>query len=235
MIDYASVLEIFKCQNENIKLLEKGFSQINRAINIALIKNDSTALSIHTRLLALQYSVWAEAKFSKLIHTPYGFSPDEIQQIRTVQKQNGLEAGWKKCLELALRKVTASKSTGEIANIKQTISRLIVEYIIQPSILRNKIAHGQWKRAINRDFDKESTIYTTKLANLDPVIINKWKSVYGHISNLIEDLIESPNRAFRGNYWTHLTQLEEYLKKTESWTIEKKKQQLRLKQSYKKK
>ncbi|GEM_PF-3711264 len=35
--------------------------------------------------------------------------------------------------------------------VNEKISDLIQEYIIDPSIIRNKIAHGQWSIAFNRE------------------------------------------------------------------------------------
>ncbi len=41
-----------------------------------------TSANVQTKILALVFSAWAEARFSKLIHTPYGFDLNEIRQIK---------------------------------------------------------------------------------------------------------------------------------------------------------
>lgn len=41
-------------------------------------------------------------------------------------------------------KINNRANLGEIANKKQTLNRILDKYIIAPSQMRNKIAHGQW-------------------------------------------------------------------------------------------
>lgn len=228
-MDYGASLTVFKAQTENVRSLNQAIKQIKRAINASLRSSDFTSANVQTKILALTFSAWAEARFSKLIHTPHGFDLSEILQIKTIQKQYGLEQGWEKCLELALRKVSASRRGNEIPNKRQEISRIIKTYIIEPSLLRNKIAHGQWKIALNRNNDAENPEFTAKLRDLDVIAVSIWLQAYEFLARIIEDLIESPNKAFRRNYWLHLTELENFLVKAKSWTLQKKIEDLKLK------
>jgi len=180
-MNYSSALEVFKAQTKNVQVLDQAIKHITRAINHALRVGDKTSAAVHTKILALVFSAWAEARFSKLIHTPYGFTPDEILQIKTAHQKNGLEKGWEKCLELALKKVPASQQSSEIPNKRKKLLEIIKEYIIDLSLLRNKIAHGQWEIALNRDNDAENSLVTDKLDKLDVIAITVWHQAYKYL------------------------------------------------------
>lgn len=230
-MDYSDSLKVFQAQTKNVRALDQAGKQINRAINQALRTGDPTSASVHTKILALTFSAWAEARFSKLIHTPHGFELDEIRQIKDIQREKGLEAGWEKCLDLALKKVSASKKSNELPNKRQQILKIIKAYIIEPSLLRNKIAHGQWVVALNRYNDAENPEFTQRLKTLDAIAVSIWLRAYEYLARIVEDLIESPNRAFRRDYWLHLAELESFLDESAKWSLDDKAKKLRLKPS----
>lgn len=232
-MNYASALEIFNAQAKNVRTLKLAIHHLNRSINYDLRSGDRVSVSVHTKVLALTFSAWAEARFSQLIHTPHGFTLDEIAQIKTAHQQHGLESGWRRCLDLALRKVSGSSKGSEIPNKRQKIWEIIMTYIIEPSLLRNKIAHGQWQEALNRNNDARNQDFTDKLNDLNVITITIWIKAYEYIAKIIEDLIESPNRAFRRDYWLHLTELENFLEKSKQWTLESKIQKLKHKPVHK--
>lgn len=228
-MDYSDSLKVFQAQTQNVRSLNQAIKQIKRAINHSLRVTDLTSANVQTKILALTFSAWTEARFSKLIHTPHGFELNEMSQIKALQKIYGLEKGWEKCLDLALRKVSASSKGSEIPNKRQEIFRIIKTYIIEPSLLRNKIAHGQWTIALNRDNDAENPEFTIRLKTLDIIAVSIWLQAYEFLARIIEDLIESPNKAFRRDYWLHLTELESFLDKARNWTLESKIKNLKLK------
>jgi hypothetical protein len=218
-MNHPDAYEVFKAQTENVRTLNAAIAHINRAINHALRKDDRSSAAVHTKVLAQAFSAWAEANFSKLIHTPYGFTPDEMDQIKLAHRQDGLESGWEKCLDLALRRVNASARSSELPNRRQTLFRIIRTYIIDPSLIRNKIAHGQWQVALNRENTAVNNDFTTRIAALDIITVSIWLQVYQYLAKIIEDLIESPNKTFHRDYWIHLSELESFLDKASHWTL----------------
>jgi len=230
-MNHQASLKVYKAQTKNVHALDQAVKHINRTINNALKIGDRTSASIHTQVLALTYSAWAEVSFSKLIHTPHGLKLTEIQQIKTEQKK-GLEKGWEQCVDLALKKVNPKK-TGEVSNKRQQLLKIIKQYIIEPSLLRNKIAHGQWAIALNRSNTAVNNESTKSLAALDAVAVNIWFQVYKYLELIVEDLIESPEKTHERDYWLHLTKLEQYLRRTRSWTLEDKVRMLQEKHSHK--
>ena len=227
----SKIKEIFDAQIANTKELEKAWKHINKDINQAYIKGQESAVKYEIKLMALVYCALAEAIFSKLIHTPSGFSPDEITQIKNKSNNDGVKAGWIKCLELALAKVNSQKSN-HVHNVKKKISSFIDNYIYDPSVLRNKIAHGQWVKALNRDNTSINDDYTKEIENLEILVLYRRKEALVTLSILLEDIIKSPDKAHHRDYWTHLVNLEKKQISMAAWTIENKIAQLKKKKEY---
>jgi hypothetical protein len=230
-MDRTTQLEIFKAQTQNVRELDSTWNHLLRTINRELIKDSFVSANFHTRLLALVFCSWSEATFSKLIHTPYGFELDEIEQIKTTAK-NDIVDGWRKCLELGLNHIATKPKSSYIPNIRLSLERIIDSYVSGPRLLRNKIGHGQWCIALNRDNDAINKELTTQIGGLDVVELCIWKEAFRSLSNIIEILIESPNGAFHREYWTEIDKIEEHLRRTEKWTLAEKIQQLKKKASY---
>lgn len=212
--------DVFAAQTENVRALEQAWKHINKTINAAYLNGDNSTAEIHTKLLAQVYCAFAEAVFSKVIHTPDGLTLDEIAQVKSKGKKNIVEA-WKKCVELSLRKVQG-KSSGHVANTRQKIESLIDQYIYDPSLLRNKIAHGQWKVALNSHNTKVNSTLTSKVQAITVVDLYRYKQAFQSLFRIVEDIIESPNKAHHRDYWGHISQFEESQFEMSAWTVEKK-------------
>lgn len=210
-------LQVFQAQVLNVRELEQAWRHIKRSINSDLVANNHTSARIHTKTLALIYCAWSEAIFSKLIHTPYGFELGEIEQIKTAQRTSIVEA-WRKCIELASAKVGAGRSN-YLPNVRQRLDRLVNKYISAPSLVRNKIAHGQWVHALNRENTNLNNELTAQISNLDVVYLDILREAFTGVSEIVEAMIESPNKAFQRDYWTILTKIESHLAATERYTL----------------
>ena len=224
------IASLFMAQTTNVRALEQAWSHINKTINAAYSNGDVASAEIHTKLLAQIYCAFAEAVFSKLIHTPGGLTESEIAQIKSRGKSN-VVSGWKKCVELSLRKVEG-QSSGHVANTKKKINELIDLYIYDPSLLRNKIAHGQWKVALNKNNTRVNARLTEQLQEIDVVKLYRFKKAFQSLYRIVEDIIESPNKAHHRDYWCHIVQFEQTQTKMSNWTLERKIEGLRKKKSY---
>jgi hypothetical protein len=216
-----STLPLYKAYVENVKEFSVAETDLRRLINRSLKSGNTLTIRVQTKLYALLYSSYSEASFMKLILTPYGFRQEYLQQILI---QESIKEKWVKCIELAFNDFSVFAKGSEIPNKMQNIIRIIEEYIIEPSLLRNKIAHGQLQIALNRKVSSLNIEMTTKLANLNFVTIYKWFEVHKHLTKIIEDLIESPTVAHYERYYEEFTRLESFLEKSSNWTIESKMQ-----------
>jgi hypothetical protein len=198
-----------------------------RTINRDLVSDNAVSIKTHTQLLGLLYCSWAESIFVKLIHTPNGFHGDIIAQIQKCKKENGISESWKKCLELGLLRVPAAKAAGDIANIRQTLERLIGTYIESPSLLRNKMAHGQWVVALNRENTAVNHDISDKVGALDVVQLTVLKNATEILVNCLELLIQSPSKHFRSSIWEVVSKHDEQLTEQGKWTLSDKLEKLK--------
>jgi hypothetical protein len=227
-------LDIFNAQTINVRYLEKVWKYLKREINNAYLQENKIAIDINTKLLIQVYCAYAEAIFSKTLHTPYGLQLDEIKQIKKTAKDNGITNGWKKCFEIAISKIDGTSGSHK-PNIKKKFNLLIDNYLYEPHLLRNKIAHGQWIKAINSKNTKTNSIVSSKLELITILDLDRFKEALKSIYKILEDIIESPNKAHRKFYWEYIIEFETSQEKMAKWTIEKKINALKKKKSYYKK
>ncbi len=220
--------EIYRACTSNVKNLKKQRNRILALVNRAIReKNDADLISL-TKMYALLYSAYAEVSFLKLIHTPQAFSEPEISQIGAGRN---LEEKWEKCFEFAFKKLNLGANLGEIANKKQKLKRILTDYIIGPSQIRNKVAHGQWMVCLNNDCTRVNHDATLKMQQLDFVKIDRYFSIYEKFQQCILDLSVSQKTHYR-DYYTIIAGLEEYIDSTKSWSLETKKQKLLTSKKY---
>lgn len=230
-MDEQQRITVFDAQTVNVRELEKAWSHTNRQINALLLQKSDKSVEITTKLLALIYCALAEALFSKLIHTPNGLSLVEIEQVKSIANTRGVKFGWIKCAELAIRHVEGAKSNHG-HNVLKKLSDMIEQYIFDPSLIRNKLAHGQWSIALNRENTAVNTDITDEINAHTVVELYRRKTALEKLGKILEDIIESPNKAHHRDYWPHLIEFEMQQEKLASWTLDKKIKRLFEKKSY---
>lgn len=215
----ANTLELYKAYVENVNEFLIAEKQIKRTINRALKENKNISISIQTKLYALLFSTYSESSFSKMIYTPYGFTQQYIDQIL---RQGSIQEKWFKTIELAFSKFSAFSKNAEIPNKSKELKNIVLKYIIEPSVIRNKIAHGQIRKALNSKNTSLNNDISNSLENLDFVYISKLFQINKMLISIIEDLIESPDKAHYNHYYSKFQNLEQYIKKTEGWNTQTK-------------
>lgn len=218
MVDQVQALAVFRAQARNVSDLEKAWKYLNRQLNEAIRTKNSNAVKITTKFLALNYCALAEAKFSKLIHTPHGLELSYVSQIKAAAHRRGVKEGWRTCVELALKSVPPGPSN-HLPNVRQKIFGYVESYIFDPSQLRNKLAHGQWSKALNGDNTAENADLTVEIDRLDVTDLYRKKTSLDKLCAIVEDLIESPAKAHFASYWKHVTDLEEEMLEMSQWTL----------------
>jgi hypothetical protein len=222
------IYDLYVLQSKNVRRLKQVQASLVKDINFYLRKNDHFQVEIKTKLLALLHATLSEAQFIQILHTPDGFSGQEIERIKVV-KNSKLEDGWRLMIDLAMGKIGNWTRNQDLRKRRDALYKVVAEFIIAPSLLRNKIAHGQWEFALNRENTKENEVLTGHLRTLSVVQISKWFTVHQYLGLIIRDLVQSPQKGFHNNYWIHLTGLEEYLTNSKKWTIETKREKLQRK------
>jgi hypothetical protein len=222
------MLNIYKAQSKNVSELATARKTLSRLLNDALIRRDGAQVRVLTKLLCVTFSCWAEARFSKLINTPYGFTETEIAAIRFngTGAERPVEDRWKACISAALAKVQGSGNSSETPNCKQRLHRLLDRFVFHPSRLRNKIAHGQWDVALNSTHTAVNMDISEDLQLLDLLEVDLWFEVFERLAQVVEDIIESPEKAYRRDHWRYITEVEDLLDQRKTWTVETKREGL---------
>lgn len=225
-------VEVFRAQTDNVRELEKTWAQVNRQINLLILAKNQAGVQAHTKILSVIYCALAEALFSKILHTPKGLELDYIAQVKASTKAGGVKAGWLKCAELAFRDVAGEKSNHR-HNVLKKLQALIEQFIFDPSILRNKLAHGQGAVALNSDNTAINPEITGEIQQHTVVELYRRKAALERLAAILEDVIESPDRAHHRDYWTHFAKFEDDQRRMSGWTMDKKVAQLFAKRAHK--
>ncbi len=216
----SNTLDFYKAYVINTTDFLTAENEIRRAINRALKENKTSTLNVHTKLYALLYSTYSESSFMKMILTPYGFEQKYIEEIL---KQGSIQEKWYKTIELAFLKFSAFSKGSEIPNKSLELKKIILKYIIDPSIIRNKIAHGQITVALNSKNTALNIDLTLKIDDLDVVYVYRLFEINKKLVSIIEDLIESPDKAHYNYYYSKFQELESFISKSQHWNMSSKK------------
>lgn len=220
------ILTIYMAQSENVRYLGRVIDSTLKDINLYLRKSNEFEVKAKTKILSLLYSAWSEAQFTQIMFTEHGFMFSEITDIKDHKDRHGIAEGWKYMISKALKKVGDPETNKDLRKRLDTLLSLVKEYIEEPSVLRNKIAHGQWVNALNRENTAVNQALTKDLDQLDSVDLQKRIEIHRFMGCIVRDLVQSPKAAFHRHYWTNIVNLESYMDKTKNWSLKSKKQQL---------
>lgn len=222
------IYDLYVLQSKNVRKLKQVEKNLIRTINTYIRKNDDFQVELNTKLYALVYCTLSEAQFIQIVNTPNGFIDSEIEKIKIEKNKNGVVRAWELLFDMAFDKVNINwRKNADLTKRRAELEKITEQYIKMPSELQNKIAHGQWDHALNRENTQENNSKTEELKELTVIQISIWSEVHQYLGLIVRDLIQSPKIGFHNNYWINLTQLEEFLTKSSSWTIEKKVKTLR--------
>lgn len=210
---------MFNNQSQNVQYLRKIIYILNKDINNAIKRSDNFEIEMKTKILALTYSAWSEAQFTQILYTPNSFTQNEIDTILSSKKRN-LEQAWTKLIETSLSKASGLDNNA----VKSTLIQYVKTYIITPSEVRNKLAHGQWKVALNSPLTSTNNDMTKRIDELNVVSIMIEFHIHTILGKIIRDLVNSSN--FTQAYSRYITELENYINKTKTWTYGDKKARL---------
>ena len=216
------IYDLYVLQSKNVRKLKKVEANLVRTINTYLKKNDSFQVELNTKLYALVYCTLSEAQFIQIVNTPDGFMDTEIEKIKAEKNRNGVVKAWELLFDMAFEKVDVNwKTNADLQSRRNELQNILDNYIKTPSELRNKIAHGQWDFALNRENTAENTTKTLELTNLTVIQITIWSEVHQFLGLIVRDLIQSPKSGFHRNYWTNLVKLQQFITDSNMWTMSK--------------
>ena len=182
--------EIFQLMTINVKSgYNKHRKQLLRQLNRCLANNDLPAVNSLTISFALMFSTWAEAQFMQVLHTPNFLQDNDIQDAI---KKN-IENRWTHLLDKGFERVQEDQSIKDAR--KAEIATIIKKHTVEASLIRNKLAHGQFQIALNTRWTNKNEADCTKIARLDFVKVDYLFKIQQVIGFLVRDLAQSPDNS----------------------------------------
>lgn len=215
---------IYQACVKNFQEIDSGRKQFEKVLNVVIRDKCEAEIDKLTKVYSILFSSWAEARFFKLLYTPYGFDDSEIQ---TILEERSVEDKWLKLLKIGLRKI--SSGVKKIPGLEKRLESALSQFVIEPAHLRNKFAHGQWKFALNYNGTKVNADTSEIISILSPIDVSNWFHFFSKVSDLIETLVESPEKSFSGDYWTVFAEIEKSMEERKKWTLKEKKELLKKK------
>ena len=126
---------------------------------------------------------------------------------------------------MGLRHLDAKRGSFK-PNAQKKLEEVIDTHVFDPSLLRNKLAHGQWVVALNRENIAVQNDLTGEIAGLDVVKISAWIEGHKLLADLVEHLIESPKKTFMRDWHQYVVWIEDHLIESEQRTLEEHKKRL---------
>lgn len=185
--------------NKNIKSIEIGINEVQRAINQSIKNNNEMAEKLYTKILAHLIVSWAENRIYKLIYEQGHFQQTEIDIIIGIKQLMGK---WESVLQLVFNRAF-SPTNVEIKIKYDNLLNTLRNDFDAPIQLRNRLAHGQWEHAFNVKYKSENIALTNKINSLDIVTLDLLYKKIRIIASIIHDLAVSPTtyiRDFDSNY-----------------------------------
>ena len=212
---------VFSLETQNVRAgFYKHRKQLLRSLNSALVRHDQPTLETLTLSYVLLFSAWSEAQFMQVLHTPDALSDTQINRIKNLKNQLGIGEAWKELIRCAFIKVPGH--TKEVKKKETRLLKIVEENILPNSLIRNKIAHGQWSVALNREHTAKNEALTNELNGLDYVKIDLLFQIQQVIGFIVRDLLQSPQRGHFRFFWQNDTELESLLDRRHSQNIESK-------------
>lgn len=191
---------------ENLRYLKKGIELLKLDLNLSIAQEDEIKTTIYNKLLSALITSWAEVRVLKLIHEPNGFTDSE--RIFIENRSLSLETKWKNALKISMCKaysINYLDLNGKLIkdnrfermlsiDVKNKFLELIdiINTDLVPSInIRNKIAHGQWKYPIAKDFKSVDIEMQNQFIDENLIVFLCRINIFEKLSQMIHDLCVS--------------------------------------------
>ncbi len=204
--------KLFKIHNANLIRVGEGLDDIARDLRKSLALEQKKTSKTLTLIYALLVGAWSECRLLKLIYESGGFSDKHRSEI--LGKHPQIDR-WMLVVELGFRqryKVPRSElrppALPRTAYDRYILLNKLVNEHLRPIIeIRNRLAPGQWERALTTDNLSISEENTKIILNLNFLQIKYQKSIMDYLCRGIHDLI-STKAAFERDFDKHFNLIE---------------------------
>jgi len=186
----------YKQHCENLRMIEKAITSVQRMLREYIRKDQPMNVYIYTKLLSHLINSWAEVRALKLIYEKAAFS--DAEKLKLI-KCDQLDARWILLLTISFcksykilpRKLDSVETPITARTRYKMLSELAQNDLLESSQLRNRIAHGQWKYAFNKDMLEINQQLTMRLRQENIVKLQLKYKMFKSLAQIIHDLAVS--------------------------------------------
>lgn len=199
--------ELYSFHNMNLHAVDSGVTHIGRQLRRAIAAGEDETVFVLLRIYMLLIGAWAECRLSKLLYESNGFTEDERAKIllnssKIDQWFMAVEIGFRKQYKLP-KSVLCPPALPETAFYRLTSIRNMIDTDLRSIIeVRNKLAHGQWKRTLTNDGMGIANDQMKILGTENALSAQFRISMLGYLCDIIHDLVSSRN-AFERDFDKH--------------------------------
>jgi hypothetical protein len=194
----AGQSDLYRWHSENFRSVATGFERICALLEAALgEKHEQAAAESLTRVATFLLSAKIESRFYKVLHEPP--VPDEFRLLVNAPPPHNpsLMEKWRRTVEIAFCEYHQTTgpfqaSTAPPLAKQQHDSHMAGLARLEPIIgLRNKVAHGQWRVALNGRGTDRNRDSTEKLSAENLMSLRLKDRLAASVGNAVNDLIVS--------------------------------------------
>lgn len=187
---------MYEAATLNYREVEKGVTQVERAIVEAIKRSDDASVQALTRVQLLIVSVKAEARLIKILYTPHGLSVTRRNGL--LSEENAIER-WRQTVDDGFRRHYRVRIGEDFADALDhdplakytTLHSLMGNELSGIISLRNKLAHGQWILPLNRGLTSVEPAAMAAL-NAETTLSLRFRDrLLTQLGNIVVDLIVS--------------------------------------------
>ena len=207
-----SLPELYKAHVKNLRSIETGREQVYLQLKQAIAAKRLTTSDALLRVYLLLTGTWAECRLRKLLCEPNGFSD---QQRAEILEANSQLSRWQQAIEKGFRKrYGVGKAKLTLKNLKwsahqryEALSKLLNDELRPLIEMRNKLAHGQWLRALNHA-ETDLAVDMIAAINQENALSAHYKGkLITHVADVVHDLV-SGGVAFERDFDAHFGLIE---------------------------
>lgn len=190
--------KLYAAHVANLRAVDNAADHVYLQLKRCIASQQTIAADALLKLYMFLVGAWAEVRLLKLLYERQGFQ-DRDRNLILETKGTQIDR-WKYTLELAFRRrFSVPTGTLEPPRLDLAIYAQFVEVVnllendLRPIIeIRNKLAHGQWSRALTNDLLDVSRDKTRILNTENAFTIHQKRSIIDNISRIINDLVAIP-------------------------------------------
>ena len=207
----ATPEKLFQAHVKNVKAISVAFKRLCLELNECLARGDEKTADALLKTAMLLLGAWAENRLRKVLFEPNGFTRADRNLVEESSTQIDC---WNKAIELGFRRRfgirCADLDTALDATPRFRYCSLlgVVKSELSPIIkVRNKLAHGQWARALNYSNDDFSPDTMAQIRGENAHSMKCKRRMLESLALLLHDLVAG-NHAFSRDFDKHFRNLE---------------------------